>query len=128
MARTRPPLLDGSRLAFALALASAGACALICWRGHLSLALGSFLLLVLLSLLTFLAFAWDKRRAGSGARRLSEANLLWLCVLGGAPGAWLAMRRLRHKTRKQRFVWLVPTLALLQLAGVVALFVMTQKV
>ena len=61
--------------------------------------------------LTFLVYAWDKRRAGRGLRRVPEAVLLILAFIGGTPGAALAMAILHHKTRKRSF--------LLAFAGVV---------
>ncbi|MCC7388205.1 MAG: DUF1294 domain-containing protein [Phycisphaerales bacterium] len=56
-----------------------------------------------LSLVAFGAFAWDKRAATRGARRVRERTLLLLVWLGGFAGAWAAMRVAHHKTRKWRF-------------------------
>ena len=72
--------------------------------------------LVLMSLLTAGIFVWDKRRARSGGRRVPEARLLLFALLGGAPGAYWAMRTVRHKTKHLRFRLLVPLLALAQFA------------
>jgi uncharacterized membrane protein YsdA (DUF1294 family) len=55
------------------------------------------------NLLTFLVFAWDKTCARGGWRRISEARLLWLAMLGGILGAKYGQHRLRHKTYKQPF-------------------------
>lgn len=60
-------------------------------------------LLVLVNLWTILAFWRDKRRAVAGDRRIAEADLLILALAGGSPGALLARRLFRHKTRKQPF-------------------------
>jgi uncharacterized membrane protein YsdA (DUF1294 family) len=59
--------------------------------------------LVAINLWTVLRFWQDKRRAIAGARRIPEADLLWLALLGGSPGALAARRLFRHKTRKQPF-------------------------
>jgi uncharacterized membrane protein YsdA (DUF1294 family) len=51
------------------------------------------------SALAFIANAIDKRRAIHGGRRISEASLHLLELLGGWPGALLAHSAFRHKTR-----------------------------
>lgn len=61
------------------------------------------LALVFINLWTMLAFWRDKKRAVAGERRFSEADLLVLALAGGSPGALLARRLFRHKTRKQPF-------------------------
>jgi uncharacterized membrane protein YsdA (DUF1294 family) len=66
-----------------------------------------------MSLVTFAAFGFDKRRAAAGGRRVPERTLLVLALVGGWPGAVLARRRFRHKTRKGSFViafWVVVAL------------------
>ncbi len=64
-------------------------------------------LLVVLNLVTWATYRWDKHQAGrSGARRISERTLLALAWLGGSFGALIAVygHRRRHKTRKPRFL------------------------
>lgn len=56
-----------------------------------------------LSVLTFLAYRSDKRRAEAGAQRISEATLHALALMGGWPGAFLGQRMFRHKTSKLSF-------------------------
>ncbi len=67
------------------------------------------------NLLAFCAFGRDKSLAQRGLRRIPEARLLRYAALGGALGAWLGMRRFRHKTRKLLFRLLVPLLLLLHI-------------
>jgi uncharacterized membrane protein YsdA (DUF1294 family) len=64
---------------------------------------GLALLYLVASALTFAVYAFDKRAAVQGARRVSERTLHWLALVGGWPGALLAQRLLRHKTRKPFF-------------------------
>ncbi len=52
---------------------------------------------------TVLRFWQDKQRAMAGGRRIAEADLLGLALIGGSPGALLARRWFRHKTSKEPF-------------------------
>ncbi|MGV3513325.1 MAG: DUF1294 domain-containing protein [Novosphingobium sp.] len=73
--------------------------------------------LLLVNLHTFAAFWFDKRAALRGTWRTPESSLLKGAFLGGTPGAFLARRVLRHKTRKQPFVGQLKTIACLQIIG-----------
>lgn len=59
--------------------------------------------LLAINVVTFAAFAVDKRAARLGNQRIAENTLLKLALLGGSPGAKLAQARFRHKTVKQPF-------------------------
>jgi uncharacterized membrane protein YsdA (DUF1294 family) len=61
------------------------------------------LYLVAINLVAYGVYWLDKRRAARGGRRVSERELLLWAAVGGTAGAWLAMRHLRHKTRKFGF-------------------------
>ncbi len=67
--------------------------------------------------LTFGAFAWDKRRALRGGRRIPERALLALSLAGGSPAAALAMPLLRHKTRKPPFLLAFAAVLVVQALG-----------
>jgi uncharacterized membrane protein YsdA (DUF1294 family)/cold shock CspA family protein len=58
---------------------------------------------LLLSGLTFMAYAFDKSAARKGAWRTSEQTLHLLALFGGWPGALLAQQMLRHKSSKREF-------------------------
>ena len=65
---------------------------------------------LVMSALTYWAYARDKRRALQGEWRISEYQLHVWELLGGWPGAWIAQRRLRHKCSKgsyQFLFWLI---------------------
>ena len=58
---------------------------------------------LVLSLITFLAYAFDKSAAESARRRTPESTLFLLGLFGGWPGAVLAQQLLRHKSSKREF-------------------------
>ena len=72
--------------------------------------------------LTAATYAYDKWQAKRGGGRLRERTLLGMAAVGGAAGALLAMRAVRHKTHKPAFSVGVPVLLLLQ-AGAVGTWV-----
>ena len=72
---------------------------------------------------TVLRFWQDKRRAAAGHRRISEADLLWLALIGGSPGAFAARSLFRHKTRKEPFSTRLQVIAALQIGVLIGLTV-----
>lgn len=76
-------------------------------------ALQNFLILHLLSItiLTFIAYGWDKRAAQYGNWRIPERTLHAFSLLGGTLGAIAGQKIFRHKTRKNSFrLWFLLTL------------------
>ena len=63
------------------------------------------------SVIAFICYGADKRKARKGRFRISEAALLTMGAIGGAAGALLGMRAFRHKTKHRTF-WAVNGLAL----------------
>ena len=61
------------------------------------------LYLAIINLDAFLIMRADKRRAQRGKRRIPEATLFLVAVLGGSPGVMLGMRVYRHKTLHASF-------------------------
>ena len=59
--------------------------------------------LLVVNLLTFLTYRYDKRAAIDRRWRIPESTLHMLMFCGGTIGAFIAQRRLRHKNRKQSF-------------------------
>jgi uncharacterized membrane protein YsdA (DUF1294 family)/cold shock CspA family protein len=74
---------------------------------------------VLISMVTFIAYAIDKAAAQAGRWRTAEASLHLLALLGGWPGALLAQQTLRHKSKKGSFRVTLWFTVLLNCAGLV---------
>ncbi|UFH31792.1 DUF1294 domain-containing protein [Chryseobacterium sp. C-71] len=72
-----------------------------------------FYLLLIINLITFITFAFDKWKATQHRRRISEFSLLTLTFIGGTVGAVVAMLVFRHKVSKKSF--------LLKLCGIIVL-------
>jgi len=65
-----------------------------------------FFILILygvMSLITFVVYAFDKSAARNDRWRTKENTLHLLALVGGWPGAVLAQQKLRHKTIKKSF-------------------------
>ncbi len=78
-------------------------------------------LMLVMSVIAFVAYGWDKRHAKFNRWRTPEKTLHLLALLGGWPGAILAQRFFRHKTRKLSFqaaFWVIVALHLLILWSV----------
>ncbi|MFT4630266.1 MAG: uncharacterized membrane protein YsdA (DUF1294 family)/cold shock CspA family protein [Urechidicola sp.] len=58
---------------------------------------------VVMSLVTFIAYAKDKYAAQNGRWRIQESTLHVLALIGGWPGAFFAQSNLRHKSSKKAF-------------------------
>jgi uncharacterized membrane protein YsdA (DUF1294 family) len=77
--------------------------------------------IIAINFAAFAAFGIDKMLAEANARRISEARLLSLALIGGSPGAYAGRHLFRHKTRKQPFSGQLHAVAALQVAVVVGL-------
>ncbi|MGM9941304.1 MAG: DUF1294 domain-containing protein [Bulleidia sp.] len=74
---------------------------------------------ILMSLITFIMFGIDKRKARKHAWRISETTLIVLSLIGGGIGGFIGMKVFHHKTRKMKFtivtisaiVWLLAVFA-----------------
>lgn len=80
----------------------------------------TFAWIVLINGWTGRQFAIDKRAVIEGRRRVPEADLLALALLGGSPAAYAARAAFRHKTRKQPFSARLHLIATVQLGATIA--------
>ena len=115
MARRRSPALSYGVAAFGLAILLA---AVIWWSlDRLDIVLSW---LISITVVTFLAYGYDKAVAGSGRMRIPERVLLLLAFAGGTIGALAGMWLFHHKTAKGSFqllFWLVVAVQVLLLVA-----------
>jgi uncharacterized membrane protein YsdA (DUF1294 family)/cold shock CspA family protein len=74
------------------------------------------------SAVSFLLYANDKSAAEEGRWRTSENTLHMFSLIGGWPGAFVAQKLLRHKSRKESFQILFWTTVVLNCVGLAWLF------
>lgn len=79
--------------------------------------LAALVVYTVMSVATFVAYGVDKSAARKGRRRVPTNTLHLLALLGGWPGALLAMPAFRHKRRTTSFVIVVWLIALAHVAG-----------
>lgn len=73
------------------------------------------------SLISFVLYGFDKRRARLDGDRVPEKRLHLFALLGGWPGAMLAQKVFRHKTVKTRFrivFWLTVACHVVAVGGI----------
>ena len=80
--------------------------------------------LIFISVISIAVTIWDKLSAIAKKRRVPERVLLTLSALGGSVAMLLTMLIIRHKTRKAKFMFGIPSIILLQL--VIILFIMVK--
>lgn len=88
---------------------------------HTILFLADIALLVLMSLVSFVAFLSDKKKAVKGKERTKEKTLLMTAVLNGAYGAFAGRIIAHHKTDKGYFSFTIYMGMLFQTAVLVIL-------
>lgn len=60
--------------------------------------------IIIMSIITFFAYAIDKKKAIKRKSRISEVVLLSLSIFGGAIGGYIGMVVMHHKTRHWYFM------------------------
>ena len=99
----RPPRTKRTSSAWAIFVAVTFFCAVGTAVVVLNLPPAILLIYLAASVVTFIAYAIDKSAARKGRWRTKEGTLHVLAMIGGWPGALVAQRVLRHKSRKQPF-------------------------
>ena len=78
---------------------------------------------LLVNLLGFYSMYTDKLRAKKRAFRIPEATLFAIAIIGGCIGCIVGMYTFRHKTRHWYFVYGMPLILILQIVGLITLYI-----
>ena len=70
---------------------------------------------IVINIITFLVFGYDKWQAKNNKRRISELNLLLLAGVGGTIGGLIGMNFFKHKTNKFSFILSFYAIVILQI-------------
>ena len=73
---------------------------------------------LVINILAFSLMGTDKANARQNKRRIPEATLFLVALLGGSLGAIVGMRFFRHKTKHWYFTVGMPLILILQLAAI----------
>ena len=77
---------------------------------------------LVVNFVSIVAVAIDKTSARNGGERIKESALLCLAAIGGSFGMYAAMRIIRHKTRKNKFMVGIPAIIMCQIALVAIIY------
>ncbi|MDY6003934.1 MAG: DUF1294 domain-containing protein [Parabacteroides sp.] len=78
--------------------------------------------LLIVNVLAFIIYGFDKYQARKAGRRIPEATLLIWAGIGGCIGAWMGMKLWHHKTLHKKFKYGIPILITMQVAFVVYMY------
>ena len=74
-----------------------------------------FIYLLIISVISVFGTMLDKYLARHNMWRISEKALLVFAALGGGLAMYITMRIIRHKTRKNKFMFGIPAIILLEI-------------
>ena len=69
--------------------------------------------LIIINILTFIIYGIDKEKSKKNKYRISEKTLITLAIIRGPLGALLGMNIFHHKTKKTKFIILIPLIMII---------------
>ena len=78
-------------------------------------------LLAIMSIISFVLYGIDKKKAIKGKERIKEKTLLFFTIMNGSIGAFFARFVFRHKTEKIYFYFTIYSGLIIQFIGLVIL-------
>ena len=69
---------------------------------------------IIVNILGFFLILIDKIKACKNKWRIKERTLIFLAILGSGPGEIISMLIFHHKTKKNKFIILIPIIIIIQ--------------
>lgn len=70
--------------------------------------------IIIINIIAFISMGLDKYYAKNNKWRISEMTLFFLAIILGSLGSILGMKYFRHKTKKKKFIILMPLILIIQ--------------
>lgn len=80
--------------------------------------------IIAVNVITFVVYGIDKLKAKKGKRRVPEATLLLLAIVGVSVGAWCGVKVWHHKTMHVKFKYGIPLI--MAMHAVLLVYLMTK--
>lgn len=80
--------------------------------------------IIAVNVITFVVYGIDKLKAKKGKRRVPEATLFLLAIVGGSVGAWCGVKVRHHKTMHVKFKYGIPLI--MAMHAVLLVYLMTK--
>lgn len=77
--------------------------------------------LILINIIGFITCFIDKRKAINNKYRIKEITLLLISLIGGCFGFYIGMYMFHHKTKKLKFILLVPIMIIMWIVLIIYL-------
>lgn len=71
--------------------------------------------LLIINIIGFLLIMLDKYKAVKNKWRIRENTLIFLGIIGAATGELISMLLFHHKTKKNKFIILIPIIIIIQM-------------
>ena len=68
---------------------------------------------IVINIITFIIYGLDKYKSIKHKYRISENTLIFLALIGGFIGAFFGMIIFHHKTKKIKFIILIPLILII---------------
>ncbi len=81
----------------------------------------SVAVIFVINIISYILVWYDKRQAILGGWRIPEKRFFTLALIGGATGIYFGMKKFRHKTKHNLFIYGIPIMIVLNITISIAI-------